>query len=67
MTYGSEAIIPTEVGMPTTQTNNFSQENNDLTLSKSLDMIEESREAATIKLAEYQQMVSRGYKKNVKT
>ena len=66
-TYGSEDVIPTEVGMLTVRTNNFSQEGSNLALSKGLDMVKENKEIATIKLAKYQQMVSWGYNKNVNT
>ena len=41
--------------------------NNNLALSESLDMVEGNKEVAMIKLAEYQQMASQGYNKNVKT
>ena len=38
-----------------------------MALSESLDMVEGNKEVAMIKLAEYQQMASQGYNKNVKT
>jgi len=67
MTYGLEVVIPTKVRMPISKTNDFEQKSNNLTLSKKLDMVEENREVAMIKLVEYQQMISCGYNKNVKT
>lgn len=48
------------------RTNDFEQKSSDLTLSKKLDMIEENKKVAMIKLAKYQQMISRGYNKNGK-
>lgn len=52
--------------MPISRTNYFESKGNHLTLSKNLGMVEENREVAMIKLAKYQQMISRGYNKNVK-
>ena len=66
MTYGLEVVIPTEVRMPISRTNDFEQKSNDLTITKKLDMVEENREVAMIKLVEFQQMISHGYNKNVK-
>ena len=66
MPNGSEAMIPTEVGMPTSRTDDFEQKNDDLALFEKLDLVKENREVVMIKLAKYQQMISRGYNKNVK-
>lgn len=66
MTYGSKVVLHTKLRMPISRTNDFEQKSSDLTLSKKLDMVEENREVAMIKLAKYQQMISRGYNKNVK-
>lgn len=66
MTYGLEVVLHTKVRMPISRKNDFEQKSSDLTLSKKLDMVEENREVAMIKLAEYQQMISRGCNNNVK-
>ena len=50
LTYGMEAIIPTEVGMPTLQTEIIEKANTEA-LAKDLDMIDELREAATVHMA----------------
>ena len=42
MTYGAEAIIPVETGLPTSQTNVFQVGENDQLLYKHLDLIGES-------------------------
>lgn len=39
--------------MPTTRTDLFNQEYNNSTLSENLDLLEENREIAMIKLAKY--------------
>lgn len=66
MTYGSEAVIPVEIGWPTSWTNQFEEEENNYLLAKKLKSIEESSEVALIKLANYQYRISRGYNKGVK-
>lgn len=54
MTYGSEAVIPLKTGLPTMRTDQFDSSKNEQLLSKSLDLAEEQREVATVKLAQYQ-------------
>ena len=48
MTYGAEVVIPLETGFPTLRTNAFTSDGNDELLKKSLDLIEERRENATV-------------------
>ena len=48
MTYGAEAIIPLETSFLTLRTNAFTSDSNDELLEKSLDLIEEQRENATV-------------------
>ena len=55
MTYGAEAVIPLETGFPTSRTSSFNSKDNDEQLTKSLDLIEEKRENAMVRLAHYQQ------------
>ena len=66
MTYGSEAMIPLETGFPTLRTSLFTLDNNDRLLEKSLDLVEEWREAAMVQLAYYQQKLKQGYDSSVK-
>ena len=54
MTYEAEAVIPLEIGFPTLRMSSFTLNNNDRLLGKSLDLIEERRENAMVKLAYYQ-------------
>ena len=54
MTYGSEAVIPLEVGFLTLRTSLFTPDNNDQLLERSLDLVDEQREAAIVKLTHYQ-------------
>ena len=65
ITYGMEAIIPTEIGMPTIQTGMPDQENEELVL-KDLDTIDELRESAAVCIASYQRRIAYSYNKRVK-
>ena len=55
MTYGAEAVIPLEIGFPTSRTSSFNLRDNEEQLTKSLDLIKEKRENAMVQLAYYQQ------------
>ena len=66
MTYGTEAVIPIKLGFTILRTDQFSiQENNHL-LSANLDLVEERRKVAAVKMAYYQQRFRQGYDKEVK-
>lgn len=54
MTYDAEAVIPVEVGLPTSQTDPFVVEENNCLLGKHLDLIKENCEVPLVKLANYQ-------------
>ena len=66
MTYGVEAIIPLETGFPMLRTDAFTLDGNDKLLGKNLDLIEERRESAMVRLAYYQHKLKQGYDTNVK-
>ena len=66
MTYGAEAVILLKTGFPTLRTNAFTLGGNDRLLGKSLDLIEERRENAMVRLAYYQHKLKQGYDTNVK-
>ena len=66
ITYWMEAIIPTEIGMPTIRSNVPEQENAELVL-KNLDMVDELRELAAVSIASYQRRLANSYNKQVKT
>ena len=48
-----EAVIPLEIGLPTTRMEAYSHEKNKERIAEQLDIIEERRERALIKLATY--------------
>ena len=55
MTYGFETVIPLRNWFPTLRTSLFTPNNNDKLLERSLDLVDERREAAMVQLAYYQQ------------
>ena len=66
LTYGAEAVIPAEVNMCNARIDGFNLVHNELMMVEHLDSLEEYREAATIRLAEYQQRLARRYNRDVK-
>ena len=66
MTYGVEVVIPLKTSFPTLKTSSFSPNNNDNLLERSLDLIEERRESATVQLEYYQHKLKQGYDAKVK-
>ncbi|RVW20501.1 hypothetical protein CK203_106594 [Vitis vinifera] len=55
LAYGTDAVIPIEVGMPTARTAVQGQRNEYDELARHLDWADEAREAASIRMATYQQ------------
>nr|GEY48905.1 hypothetical protein [Tanacetum cinerariifolium] len=66
LTYGNEAAIPTEIGMPTYQTIQFNEAQNEEEMRINLDLIEKRREPAAIREAKYKKKVERYYNKQVR-
>ena len=66
LVYEMEAVITLEVGIPTTQTTDFPVETNEDNLRKNLDLLEEKRDIAVVRLASYQQQIKREHDKNIK-
>ena len=54
LTYGSEAVIPTEVGLTSYRVHNHNESRNDEAMRLQLDLIDEIRSAAEQRLARYQ-------------
>ncbi|GJY82758.1 hypothetical protein Tco_0496134 [Tanacetum coccineum] len=66
LTYGTEAAIPVEIGMPTHQTSSLNGKTNDQELRLNLDLLDERREIAAIREAKYKQQVEKYYNKKVR-
>ena len=67
MTYGAEAVIPLESGFSTLRIDQFSVKENNCLLLDSLDVAEERRKVAMVKMVYYQQKLKKGYDKGVKS
>ena len=66
LTYGAEVVIPAEVNLCSARVDEFNLAHNEQMMLKQLDSLEEYREAATIRLAEYQQKLARHYNRDVR-
>ncbi|KAL0426583.1 UNVERIFIED_CONTAM: hypothetical protein Slati_2833100 [Sesamum latifolium] len=67
LVYGTEAIIPAELGMPPHRVMNFSEECNENLLRENLDLIEELREKAFLRIQRYKNIMINSYNKRVKS
>ncbi|KAL0463124.1 UNVERIFIED_CONTAM: Retrovirus-related Pol polyprotein from transposon opus [Sesamum latifolium] len=67
LVYGTEAIIPAELGMPSHRVMNFSEECNENLLRENLDLIEELREKAFLRVQRYKNIMISSYNRRVKS
>ncbi|KAL0294042.1 UNVERIFIED_CONTAM: hypothetical protein Sradi_6906300 [Sesamum radiatum] len=67
LVYGTKAIIPAELGIPSHKVMNFSEECNESLLRKDLDFIEELREKAFLRVQRYKNIMINSYNKRVKS
>ena len=65
LTYRMEAVIPTEIGLPTVRAAT-SESANEESIIRELDASDELREAAAIRLASYQHRLANSYNKRVR-
>ncbi|CAN1281364.1 Retrovirus-related Pol polyprotein from transposon 412 [Linum perenne] len=61
LVYGTEAVLPVEVNLPSLRIQLFNQGGNDAGLHHNLDMIEERREDAAIRLLAEKEQLARRY------
>jgi len=66
LTYGVEAVIPAEIGIPTYRMKDFDEENNNEALRMELDVIEEKRTDAFARMTAQKRIVERHYNSKVK-
>ncbi|GJX35228.1 reverse transcriptase domain-containing protein [Tanacetum coccineum] len=67
LTYGTEAVIPAEIGMPTLWTVELDLTKNDEALGINLDLIEEKREQAAIQEAKSKAKMEKYYNSKVQS
>ena len=65
LTYGMEAIVPTEIGIPMLRTD-IPEKSNTESVIKDLNMEDELREAATVRIALYHRKLANLYNRRVK-
>ncbi|XP_072054338.1 uncharacterized protein [Arachis hypogaea] len=65
LVYGSEALIPVEIGVPTLRAELYSEQHNISTRKAELDMAEEDREIAVIRQRAQKQLEERKHNKRV--
>ena len=53
MVYGTELVIPLEIGMSSFRTSNLDKESNEIELRLNLDVLDEKREQAVVRQAAY--------------
>nr|CAN69893.1 hypothetical protein VITISV_005621 [Vitis vinifera] len=66
LAYGMDAIIPTEIGLPTIRTEAGKQDDANAELGQNLDWADEVRETASIWMVDYQQRASAHYNHKVR-
>ncbi|GJZ01722.1 reverse transcriptase domain-containing protein [Tanacetum coccineum] len=66
LTYGTEAVIPTEIGMPTFRTAEVDVTKNDEALEINLELLEEKREQAAIREAKSKRQMEKYYNTKVR-
>ncbi|KAL0462137.1 UNVERIFIED_CONTAM: hypothetical protein Slati_0101300 [Sesamum latifolium] len=67
LVYGTEAIIPAELGIPSHRVMNFSEKCNENLLRENLDLIKELREKAFLRIQRYKNIMINSYNKRVKS
>ncbi|XP_019258537.1 PREDICTED: uncharacterized protein LOC109236774 [Nicotiana attenuata] len=61
LVYGTEALIPVEVGVPSIRFRYITKESNDKAMNTSLELLDERREATLVRLAAQKQQIKRYY------
>jgi len=65
LTYGSEAVIPAEVGLTSYKVDSHDESKNDETICLQLDLVDEVRATAEQRLARYQDRMAKHYNSRV--
>ncbi|GKE53302.1 hypothetical protein Tco_1488458 [Tanacetum coccineum] len=66
LTYGSEAVIPAEIGMPTHRTMMIREDENEDELRLNIDLLHERRETTTIREAKYKTKMEQYYNQKLR-
>ena len=66
LTFGTKAVIPVEIRLTSFRTNRYDEESNYSQLRLNLDLLDEARDRAKVKLKAYQQRMTHYYDRRVK-
>ena len=66
LTYGFEAVVPTEISLPSYRVANYDDQLNEEALRVELDLVEEKRDQAYLRMAVFKQRVLHRFNKWVK-
>lgn len=61
LAYGAEAMIPTEAQIPSHRPKNYDPQVSEELLNAFLDLVDERRDEAQLRVADYQQRIARQY------
>ncbi|PKU68112.1 hypothetical protein MA16_Dca023656 [Dendrobium catenatum] len=64
--FGTEIVIPVDIGVPSNRVQTFDFSKNEDTLRTNLDLLPEARDIASLKTAAYQQRIARHYNRRIK-
>ncbi|GAA0139729.1 hypothetical protein LIER_01217 [Lithospermum erythrorhizon] len=64
--YITEAVLPTEVGLPTWRQKEFEEEKNSRALKEHLNFIDELRDKALFTMQKYKHLMARSYNRRMK-
>ena len=66
LAYGSEAVIPVEVGLTSYRVGNHDKNKNDEAMHLQLDLVDEVRTTAKLRLARYPNLMAKHYNSKVR-
>ncbi|KAL0455735.1 UNVERIFIED_CONTAM: hypothetical protein Slati_0912700 [Sesamum latifolium] len=66
LVYGTEVIIPAELGIPSHRIMHFSENHNNELLKENLDLLEELRKKAFLRVQRYKNIMINAYNRRVK-
>jgi hypothetical protein len=66
MTYGSEVVVPVEIGLTTFRASTYDDEQNEEQIRLNLDLIDKVRETAEARMKKYQEKMARHYNAKIK-
>ena len=66
LAYGSDAVIPTEIGLTSYRVENYAEEKNEEAICLQLDLVDEVCTTAEQRLTRYQNLMAKHYNSNVR-